>query len=61
MIIENLDVVLVDDEQSILDAMQILLNQWGCRCHVFTTIEEAEQSLKHNIPEVDIIISDYHI
>ena len=59
--IQDLDIVLVDDELPILEAMQALLSQWKCRCHAFATIEEAEQSIATGDYNVDIIISDYRL
>lgn len=61
VLVKDLDIVLVDDEQAILDAMQVLLSQWECRCHAFATVEEAEQSISSGDYTVDIIISDYRL
>lgn len=59
--IEGINVLLVDDELPILDAMQSLLSQWHCQCHAFSTIDDAVTSLNNEPIAVDLIISDYRL
>lgn len=55
------NIVVIDDEQPILDAMQLLLNGWGYRVFVATEVNQAMAVLqKHNaIPHC--IIADYRL
>jgi len=59
--IDGINVLLVDDELPILEAMQSLLSQWNCQCHAFASVEEAERSLTKDQVAVDLIISDYRL
>ena len=59
--IEGINVLLVDDELPILDAMQSLLSQWQCQCHAFSSIGDAVTALSKEPMAVDLIISDYRL
>jgi signal transduction histidine kinase/CheY-like chemotaxis protein len=58
---EQLDVIVVDDELPILEAMATLLQQWNCRCHAYPDMETAKQAIQSNTHSADIIISDYRL
>ncbi len=59
--LHGLHVVVVDDEPAILDAMRLLLQQWGCSVLVATSAREAIDQLDANGGLPDLIISDYHL
>jgi len=59
--VTGIDILLIDDEQPILDAMKTMLSDWSCQCRCFTTLKQAESSLEDNDSLPDIIISDYRL
>ncbi|HEY8027018.1 MAG TPA: ATP-binding protein [Burkholderiaceae bacterium] len=54
-------VVVVDDEESILDAMSILLQQWGCLPITAKQSEEAVKILVERAGTPDVLICDYRL
>ncbi|WP_430391989.1 PAS domain-containing hybrid sensor histidine kinase/response regulator [Dyella sp. 20L07] len=54
-----LTVLCLDNEQSILDGMQALLQRWGVDCRTALTVEDAQQVLR--MGRVDLILIDYHL
>ena len=59
--LSGLHVIVIDDEADILDGMQKLLKQWGCRAAACSNMEEAEQSLRTVAKTPDMIISDFRL
>ncbi len=59
--IENLDILIIDDEQAILDAMNSLFLDWSCRTRTFPTLVEAHQVVAETKYCPDLIISDYRL
>jgi signal transduction histidine kinase/ActR/RegA family two-component response regulator len=59
--LRGLYVVVVDDEPAILDAMRLLLQQWGCSVLAVTSAREAIDQLNVNGCIPDLLISDYHL
>lgn len=59
--IENLQILLIDDEQDILDAMSIMLTDWNCHPHGFLSLESAIEFLDKTNLKPDLIISDYRL
>ena len=58
--IKNTNILVIDDEINIQDAMKQLLCKWGCQVNCVGTIDEATQTIKNgNIP--DLIIADYRL
>lgn len=53
--------VIVDDEESILDAMSILLHQWGCVPIAARNSEEAINILVARAGMPDVLICDYRL
>lgn len=53
------NVLVLDNEQQVLTAMQQRLQEWGCR--VFIASDEAECALILRQQQVDLIIADYHL
>ena len=54
-----LTVLCLDDDASILDAMQILLGRWGVECRTAQTAEQAHAALAAE--RIDLILADYHL
>ncbi len=54
-------VLLVEDDEPILQAMQKLLEIWGMQALCVRSGDEAEQKLKQNKFAPDIVISDYRL
>jgi CheY-like chemotaxis protein len=55
----NKKVLVVDDEQSILTATQMLISKWGCSVEIASNYDEASAICEHFIP--DVIISDFRL
>jgi signal transduction histidine kinase/CheY-like chemotaxis protein len=55
------DVLVVDDEQAIRDAMCALLETWDCRVVAAGNFAEAERVLRLQAPRVDLIIADLRL
>ncbi len=59
--IENLDILIIDDEQSVLDAMDELFSEWHCQTRSFTSLKAAVASIEKAHYRPDLIISDYRL
>jgi len=59
--IKQLKILLIDDEQSILDAMTVMLKDWSCYPQGFTNLNDAETWIDENNYAPDLIISDYRL
>jgi len=59
--LKNLVVLCVDNEPDILEAMNMLLDRWGCPSVMLaeTQAQAAQQVLLHGTP--DIVLVDYHL
>ncbi len=59
---ENLTmtVLVIDDEQSILDGMQAMLEGWGWQALLCQSVEQALVLLESS-PSIDLIVSDYRL
>ncbi len=58
--LSNLRVLCVDDEVSILEGMEHLLQRWGCEVRLATDLEQSLLQLdNHWLP--DVILSDYRL
>jgi signal transduction histidine kinase len=60
-LISDLDVLLIDSEQPILDAMTVMLSDWGCWPRAFTHLQAAEKMIESENYKPDLIISDYRL
>lgn len=57
------NLLVIDNEQSILEGMQALLSQWGCTVHISASASEAI-TLVANLPQEQqpqLILADYHL
>ncbi|MEM7207728.1 MAG: ATP-binding protein [Pseudomonadota bacterium] len=57
----NINVLVIDDERPILDAMQTLFADWSWRCRAFLSLQEAQAMLASADYQPDVIISDYRL
>ncbi|MAX50487.1 MAG: hypothetical protein CMH22_00725 [Methylophaga sp.] len=58
--LENLNVMIVDNELSIVEAMTELLNSWGCECRAYTSTEAAIEAIKSEAPP-EFLLVDYRM
>lgn len=54
-------VLVIEDDLLVLDALQILLNQWGCRVIGAASYEEAMARLENTGTSLDLIIADFRL
>ena len=54
-------IVVIDDEQDILHAMETLLSRWGCQVIIADSLQDAVDSLKKNNIVPDLILSDLRL
>lgn len=59
--IDNTQILLIDDEQDIVNAMSLILTNWGARVQGVSSIEEALCLIESSQYEPDLIISDYRL
>ena len=55
------EVLVIDDEPSILDGMKHLLNGWGCSAHVALGSAEAFRAYDSAGGKIDMILADFHL
>jgi len=55
------NVVVIDDEQDVLSAMGVLLNQWGCKVILADSLSSALTQLEEGVCIPDLIISDFRL
>lgn len=55
----NLTVLVVDDDETVRDAMALVLEGWGCQCLLAESLSEAKQLCSDQKPQ--LIISDYRL
>jgi len=58
--VDNLKVILIDDDPSVLEAMNIMLLDWNCFPRTFSSLKETECTLEPDY-QPDLIISDYRL
>lgn len=59
--IGNLDIMVIDDEQAILEAMETLFSEWSCRTRTYTNFQAARYEIINHHYRPDLIISDYRL
>jgi len=65
--LENLTVLVIEDDRSILDSMAVLLESWGCKVVTAATMEQAISQAKVLYerddfdPNETLLISDYYL
>ena len=60
-LIRDLDIMIIDDEQPILDAMEALFSEWSCRARAFTSLASAQKAIEETGYRPELIISDYRL
>jgi len=58
---EDLEVWVVDDDQDILDATQILLESWGCYTTVFSGLDDVKEVVANGQAAPELMISDFRL
>jgi CheY-like chemotaxis protein/anti-sigma regulatory factor (Ser/Thr protein kinase) len=58
-LVRGLRVLVVDDDAAVADSMQQLLQSWGCRCHVATSLPDARALTLPDAP--DVLLTDYRL
>lgn len=58
-LVDDLHVLCIDNEASVLDGMATVLAQWGVRCDLAGTIDEAVAAACARRP--DLVLADYHL
>lgn len=58
--LEGRDVLVIDNDQSILDGMRALLGGWGATVHTGATLDDARR-LVHEKPQIQVALVDYHL
>ena len=53
--------LIIDDESSVLEALQVLLAGWGCQVIMARSLDEARAALAEQATPPDAIISDYRL
>ncbi len=59
--LQDLRVLIIDDESSVLEALQVLLAGWGCQVIMARSLDEARAALAECDAPPDAIISDYRL
>lgn len=59
--LQALQVLIIDDETSVLEALQVLLEGWGCKVIMARSLDEAQAALAEQDSPPDAIISDYRL
>jgi two-component system, sensor histidine kinase len=59
--LRGLHAVVIDDEAAILDATQLLLNNWGCKVTVAGSLAEALLLLGNSKRAPDLLLCDYRL
>lgn len=54
-------ILLLDDDASVLQGMSGLLSRWGCKVTAVASFPEAVQALANNESAVDLLITDYRL
>ena len=54
-------IVVLDDDQTVREAMQLLLSDWGCMVIAAATLEEANSRIQQSNRRPDMIIADYRL
>jgi signal transduction histidine kinase/CheY-like chemotaxis protein len=59
--IGGLNILVIDNEPQILDAMQALLGGWNARVITARSVAEALALFEANLADIDVILADYHL
>jgi Na+/proline symporter/CheY-like chemotaxis protein/nitrogen-specific signal transduction histidine kinase len=58
---QGLNVLCIDNEADVLDALRVLLEGWGCTMIAAQSGAEAVARLRETTEEPDIVLADYHL
>ena len=54
-------VVVLDDDQTVRDAMQLLLSDWGCLVIAAATLDDAIAQIEQSPRKPDLVVADYRL
>ncbi len=54
-------ILVLDDDQTVREAMQLLLSDWGCLVIAAATVEEAIAQIRRSPRPPDLIVADYRL
>lgn len=54
-------ILILDDDSAVLEAMEGLLQRWGCAVIRAASLEEAREKLKTGLPPPELLIVDYRL
>ena len=57
--LNGLDVLVVDDEPEVREAMRQLLSGWGCHCRIAADLSETLAHVRQRDP--DVLVTDYRL
>jgi len=57
----GLNVLLIDDDRQVLEAMQSLLAEWACKTRCYTTYRESAEEIDASDFVPDLILCDYRL
>ena len=61
IVFQGLKIIVIDDERDILDGMQAILNNWGCKVLIALNGDEAITVLHQSDDTPDLIIADFRL
>lgn len=59
--LQNLQVIVIDNDLSVLDAMQTILNRWGMDVRLARNLDDVEEILENGPFRPALILADYHL
>lgn len=57
----NLEVIIIEDDKEVAEALQLLLTHWGCQLMIFSNGDDLIDQFKHTPITADSIISDFQL
>jgi CheY-like chemotaxis protein len=57
----GMEILAIDNEPAILDAMETLLKNWGCDVRIAADLAEARLAAHQFAAGPDVVIADYHL
>ncbi len=59
--VDGAEILLIENDRAVAEAMQGLLERWGCRVTVAATSQEACEAVRSRAGRPDLIIADLHL
>ncbi|MGH1419793.1 MAG: ATP-binding response regulator [Hyphomicrobiaceae bacterium] len=55
------NILLVENDDQVVDAMLLVLKQWSCQTHALKSIRQVKDYLSSNPTKPDIVLADFHL